>query len=421
MKKLLTTTAAVIMTLTVAAQQNELNVDAQLRTRAEYNNGAQNPRAEGEKPATFINERARLGVGWERNNLKLKVAVQHVGVWGQDDIKDRNGRVAMNEAWGKISFGKNNSHFVQVGRQQLSYDDERILGGLDWNVAGNWHDAIRYGWEADQNGLSDKLHVAFAYNQNSENVRGTLYNPNKMLYKTMLMVWYHAELKTAPLSFSVMAMNLGRESTELEGKTKYMQLLGTDINYKPGSFKLHGAFYYEFGKSAANRKISAWMASAGVNYKISDGWNLGVGYDYLSGQGDSDKDQAFDPLFGTHHKFGGFMDYFTGKQKTGLQDIQVNLAANVSQKFTAQANYHYFLTAQKVADYKKSLGHEIDLQLTWKVMKDVTLQGGYSFMLGTDTFDAIKTTSDHVPNHKSWQDWAWVSLNINPRIFSTKW
>ena len=24
-------------------------------------------------------------------------------------------------------------------------------------------------------------------------------------------------------------------------------------------------------------------------------------------------------------------------------------------------------------------------------------------------------------NHKSWQDWAWVTLNINPRIFSTKW
>ena len=24
-------------------------------------------------------------------------------------------------------------------------------------------------------------------------------------------------------------------------------------------------------------------------------------------------------------------------------------------------------------------------------------------------------------NHKSWQDWGWLTLNINPRILFTKW
>ena len=45
----------------------------------------------------------------------------------------------MNEAWAKLNFGE--GFFAQLGRQSLVYDDERILGGLDWNIAGRYHDA----------------------------------------------------------------------------------------------------------------------------------------------------------------------------------------------------------------------------------------------------------------------------------------
>ena len=34
-------------------------------------------------------------------------------------------------------------------------------------------------------------------------------------------------------------------------------------------------------------------------------------------------------------------------------------------------------------------------------------------MFGTKTMDIVKGGY-----HKSWQDWAWVQLNINPRIFA---
>ena len=57
---------------------------------------------------------------------------------------DTNGRFIMNEAWAKLNFGA--GFFAQLGRQTLSYDDERILGGLDWNVAGRYHDALKLGY-----------------------------------------------------------------------------------------------------------------------------------------------------------------------------------------------------------------------------------------------------------------------------------
>jgi len=81
-------------------------------------------------------------------------------------------------------------------------------------------------------------------------------------------------------------------------------------------------------------------------------------------------------------------------------------------KPTAQA----FLTAAKVNDLDKGLGHEIDYQIDWSVMKDVKLTVGYSFMRGTKTTDAVKGG-----NHKSWQGWAFMSVNINPKILFVKW
>ena len=110
----------------------------------------------------------------------MKLAVQHVGVWGQDPQIDKNGRFIFHEAWAKLDFGK--GLFAQIGRQSLAYDDERLLGSLDWNVAGRFHDALKLGYE---NRLH-KLHLVLAYNQKDEKtIGGNYYVPGGQPYKTM--------------------------------------------------------------------------------------------------------------------------------------------------------------------------------------------------------------------------------------------
>ena len=429
MKKVFTTLCVALLAIpTVAQEENEFYVDAQLRTRAEYNNGAITPRVEHELPANFVNNRARLSMGWKRDNLELKASVQHVGVWGQDGIKDKNGRVAMNEAWGKFTFFEddNDTHYLKIGRQQLSYDDERILGGLDWNVAGNWHDAILYEWNSESASYNDKLDIVLSLNQMDENVRGENYAGGAMPYKSLYFAWYHGEFKTMPLAFSIMALDLGRESAPAGAKSdvKTLQLVGTDINFSPSALDIHGAFYYEFGKNVADQKIAAWIATASLGYNINELWKVKVGYDYLSGTDDDDtsgKQKTFDTLFGTHHKFLGSMDYWGTVPAQGLSDIQAGISTKALKIVNLDLNYHYFMLNNTKHDangdkLKSGLGHEIDLQFTAKVQRDVTLSGGYSFMLGSETMDVVKGGY-----HKSWQDWAWVSLNINPRILFTKW
>lgn len=411
MKKQLLTAVITLMAAAVFAQENQFSIDAQLRTRGEHNNGAIVERAEGQQAANFINERARLSFDFKRENLEVKASIQHTGVWGQDDIKQPNGRATMNEAWAKMTFG--DVFFAQLGRQQLSYDDERILGTLDWNVNGNWHDALKLGYEdADH-----KVHVILSMNQSAENNRGDYYN-GPMPYKNMEALWYHYQMPSLPLGVSVLAMNLGLEiGSSGHGRTNYLQTVGTDITFKPEGWNIHGAFYYQLGKDFYSRNVSAWMASGKAEYSIMPQLAVNAGYDILSGNGtDFNKYNAFNALYGTHHKFYGTMDYFPGTLSYGLHDIQAGVSSKIFNAVNLQLAYHYFMTVKQIGQYSRDLGHEIDFQLSARLMKDVTLMAGYSTFLGTDTFDRIK-----LGDHTQWQDWAWIQLNIAPRVLFTKW
>lgn len=411
--------------MTAAAQEedtkkNEFSLSAQIRPRGEYRNGVLTPRDRGAEPAWFINNRARLSLEYAREGLSMKFSAQHVGVWGQDAQIDKNGRFVLNEAWAKIASKK--GLFAQLGRQRLSYDDERILGGLDWNVAGRYHDALKLGYGSREH----QLHLIFAFNQNDEKpFGGTYYNmTGAQPYKTMQAAWYHYQAQKTPFGLSLLFLNLGLEAGDPETKkadTRYLQTMGTYATYKPGKWNIEGAFYYQTGKKG-DANVSAFMGSLRANGMFGKRFGLVLGSDYLSGTKPGDKKyKAFDPLYGTHHKFYGAMDYFYASgfkigYAPGLWDNQIGLVYKPCKLFDLQANYHYFFTGVKLEGLDRGLGSEIDLQFNCKIMKDVSLSGGYSMMFGTKTMDVVKGG-----NHNAWQDWGWISLNINPRIFFAKW
>lgn len=81
---------------------------------------------------------------------------------------------------------------------------------------------------------------------------------------------------------------------------------------------------------------------------------------------------------------------------------------------------HYFVAAATVLDANKTemdnyLGTEIDFNASYAVQKDITVSGGYSQMFGTDTMERLKGGNPSITNN-----WAWVMVSFNPRIFSTK-
>ena len=119
------------------------------------------------------------------------------------------------------------------------------------------------------------------------------------------------------------------------------------------------------------------------------------------------------------------MDYFFAGTSflpginPGLWDNQLALSFKASPKVALGLAYHHFQTTTDVLvnDKKqRTLGSEWDFQLTWNIMKDVTLTGGYSTFFGNDVLKAVKGGDP-----SKWQDWTWVSLNINPKVFISKW
>ena len=393
----------------------DFTLKAQLRTRGEYRNGALMPRDEGDLPASFISNRARISLGYDNKFLSMGLSGQNISVWGSRPQIENKGDFMLNEAWAKLTH---QNFFAQIGRQQLAYDDDRILGTLDWNQSGRWHDVLKLGYENPNN----KLHLILGYNTTAETIQYGQYFTGAQPYKRMQTLWYQYDTNEG-FQASFIVLNLGFETgvavTEI-GETTYMQTLGTNLSYKIDALNLYGTFYYQTGKDKADDTIAAYMWAIKGSYTINPKVSLSAGLDYLSGQDDSDKSTAFNPLYGTHHKFYGGMDYFYASPYPafGLFDKHVSLTVKPTNKLSLDLAYHHFSSDQSIvidSKDKKGLGSEIDFTFTYKVRPYITLQGGYSTMFGTDAFDVVKGG-----DHSRWQDWGWLSLNINPLIFKSK-
>jgi hypothetical protein len=135
----------------------------------------------------------------------------------------------------------------------------------------------------------------------------------------------------------------------------------------------------------------------------------------------------FNPLYGTHHKFYGFMDYFyvsSPHNNTGLWDSYITLNYKSRSNMSLQLALHHFEAASKVINYngaqaKGSLGNEADVTFMYKIMNDVKLSGGYSQMFTNGSMKYVKSISQS-QTMKGIQNWVWISLNFNPEILLVK-
>ena len=426
----------VLASFNVLAQEQErekLNnfaIDAELMTRGELRNGGLPTDAEDtDNKAYFILERTRLGLDYERTFLKAHVTAQHNAIWGQAG----KGSFNLYEAWIQLTSRK--GFFAKIGRQVLSYDDERIIGSNDWAMTALSHDLVKFGYESKQH----KVHLMLAYNQNSESVNGgTEYRNGDKPYKTMQNLWYHYRHPRMPFGASVLFMNQGLQSERDENlkKTYYQQLVGTYISYMPQRWSAEGSFYYQMGKNEGGTDISAWMASVKGSFLPSNQWKLTAGYDILSGDpffavpaGDGiglgltqhKTIKGFSPLYGSHHKFYGAMDFFYVSTyyngfTPGLQNYYAGASYKPINKLKFDATYHYFAIATNTQNLKKPLGHEIEFSAAYSPIKEVTVSLGYSYMHGTETMVALKRVDSNHNLH-----WAWLNLIVRPRFLHVKW
>ena len=408
---------------TVGSFAQELEVNLQIRPRFEYRNGFKELMKDGLYPTSFVSQRSRMNFFYKQEKFKANVSFQNVRVWGDvatTSPSDKNG-IALFESW--ISYDFNTNWTAKFGRQVLSYDNQRILGGIDWLQQGQSHDAVLV--TNKKNGY--QLDFGAALNNNNEALYESAYVTN---YKNMQFIWFNQ--KFSKLSMSFLALNNGYQYENLiENKFQvaYLQTIGTYGKWDTSKFYGDFGLYAQTGEAAiANDKenVGAYYAGFNLGYKFTVPFKAELGFEYLSGKDQNDtntKVKSFSPLFGTNHAFNGLMDNFyvgNHKNSVGLQDVYAKFIYDKN-KWQVTLSPHLFYSAASVynmttlEEQDNYLGTEIDVVGSYKLDKNFVISVGVSKMLGSDTMEVLKGG-----NNNTSSNWAWVMASFNPQLFSNK-
>ena len=412
-----------ILMVTVEGFAQEFDVNLQLRPRFEYRNGFKELMKDGAYPTSFISNRSRLDFDFKQEKIKAKISFQNVRVWGDvatTAVSDKNG-VALFESW--FSYDLNTEWSAKVGRQVISYDNQRIFGGLDWAQQGQSHDAMVIHYIKDQ----IKIDFGGAISNGGENLTETLYTTS---YKNLQYIWFNKKFSNS--SLSLLALNTAYQFENVptaKFENAYMQTLGGFTKFQNNNWFGDLGAYVQTGETALVTKKEALLAyNVGVNlgYKFSPNFKAEFGFEYLSGKAQDDTDakmKSFTPLFGTNHGFNGFMDYFyvgNHKNTVGLKDFYGKLTFE-KEKLQLALAPHLFYSAAQILDkntmekLSADLGTEIDLTCVYKVDKNIALSGGFSKMFGTRSLEQLKGGNKDNDNN-----WAWLMVSFNPNLFSYK-
>jgi len=348
----------------------------QLRTRTEVRNGYGNLVLKGSKAAAFTSQRTRLIFGYKWDRLTLGVTIQDVRIWGQDasTISNADGsRLMLHEGWAELTlFNKADTTIrtkgidlmtIKIGRQELSYDDVRLIGNLDWLQQGRRHDmallkTVHKGWQVD---------LGYAFNQNSDafSVTGTSYVPSNVApyVKNSLGVLVPTPAGLLPMAPSGNAANNSAKSgtpvwvnppTTNGGNQDYKSFTSLYISKKFNQTKFSALFFNDnFGK-----------------YKIDSVGSASAGYVYGKRFAPSGTTDPFDYTGKFHRYTYGLMINHTIGNASGFGKIAIQAA--------------YYAQSGKNRDgVKMSDAYHYTVSATYQKGK-ISLTPGYDVLSGND-------------------------------------
>lgn len=400
--KILTYTIAVILSLIVSQSAiAQFSLSGEFRPRTELSHGYKSLASKDQNASIFTAQRTRLYFGFNTEFVKTKLVLQDVRTWGSQPqlVSNEDFATSVHEAWAEVSLSSDLS--LKAGRQELVYDDHRIFGNVGWAHQARSHDIAILKYEKDI-----KLHFGVAHNENTNRTNSAY--QGRDAYKNLQFAWINKSWDKKSLSF--LFLNNGKPKIE-EGKevTKYTQTMGGRLALPINKISLASNAYYQTGKS-----LSAYNLLLELSTKVGSNSNFLAGFEILSGtdaQG-SDKNNSFTPLYGTNHKFNGFMDYFyvgNHMNSVGLKDGYIKYAY-AKNKISLKSDLHFFSsTADMGSDNSNYLGTEVDLSLGITLRPSAKLTFGYSMLFASESMEILKGG-----DHTAGNSWGYVMLSVTP-------
>ena len=329
-----------------------------------------------------------------------------------DDIFD------ISQAWVEAGDMMKSTWSLRLGRQSIAFGDERLVGPLEWLNFARRFDAARLTY--NQGPLKVTAFASSPMVSRSEGLNRSDWFDWNGTGRGQYFSGIYAAYDAKPFgAVDAYLFHLTQQSTNAgnleDGVVTYSSPAARAADYAAGSNfftfgtrlkgdpKRLGGWEAEMeavgqAGTAGGKQLRAFAFHAGSGYNFKAPLKPRVFFDYNFGSGDHDpndgKVQTFQNLFPTNHKWYGFMDAFSWQN---IHNPQLTLQISPTNTTTLRVDHHAFWLADtddawyrangvarvrtlnaaaRAAD--RYVGQEIDVTATWKVNKNVSVQGGYS-------------------------------------------
>lgn len=365
---------------------------------------------------SYFSSKLLLKVGYTARWWNFLVEGRNSSTSGDDRNPnlESDGPLDIHQAFVFVGNHKEFPVSLKLGRQELSYGDERLVGAFAWHNIGRVFDAAKVRWQnawfaADA--FSSKIVLPDDNNLNGwndYNYFSGLHLTTKKIPKNLTELYFFAR-------------NDERGSTAANPGAfppfQYAAPFARDI-YTVGArfrsatnelgnwdYTVEGA--YQFGNwkpaaASARQDHQAYAFVANLGYAFAETFGTPrIALEYAFGSGDSNpndnKHETFDNLYPTNHKFYGYMDYFSWQN---LHDVRAIYQMKPHPQVTFSLEGHLYWVADTADNlynvggvargagpsaagfgrnpgYDNFIGSEIDVVVGYSINKFAMLEGGY--------------------------------------------
>jgi len=405
---------------------SQLTIDGEFRPRVMIDNGYKTIRLKSDPTLVYISQRSRVSLEFKKEKLETYFSVQDVHFWGDDDMYSSSGvsgnskGINLYQAW--VALKPTSEIAIKIGRQQFSYDDQRLLSARNWNDYQVTYDAVLF----SRGKSKSKLDIAASWNTNG--ATDALYPKGKL----KLLDFVRYEQVVGKFSLSAIALVTGNTKADTITDISLVATYGATLQYKINGFDARLTGYYQNALNSVNGDIDAYCLSFFARkLLLGEKASVGLGVDLYSGNDGTNSSaeykkmqHKFNSMYGNRHGMLGFMDYYTSIPEQGIQDYMLKAEYKLTKEVLLMADYHLFylnnegfdiVNASQLTD--KNLGSELDLTLQWKLMKEVIFQAGYSFYSTTETLEKWKKVYN---KETRFPQFAYVMLTVKPTFFKSE-